>query len=188
MRKTRIRPTEIPSANVLETELSKIRALSLDEARAYWRKMTQRNAPKFLSRDLLARMIAYFIQEQAVRRLGYQTRKLLDRLAKDDGEPVRHLKIGTVLVRERQGTVYQVIVVPGGFSWQEKTYPSLSAIARAITGTSWNGPRFFGLRDENGTAEIVGPGTTLAESRARISTRTSVRAGRGSLQRLEAAP
>jgi hypothetical protein len=188
MGKTRIRPTEVPSADNLEAELTKIRALSLDEVRARWRKMTERNAPKFLSRDLLGRMIAHAIQEQVVGRLNYETRKLLDRLAKDDGEPARHLMIGTVLVREHQGTVYQVIVVPGGFSWQEKTYPSLSAIARAITGTSWNGPRFFGLRDESGTAAIVEPETTPAESKPRVSTRTSVRAGRGSLQRVEAAP
>jgi hypothetical protein len=187
MRKTRMRPTEVPSVENLEAELTKIRALSLDEVRAYWRKMTQRNAPKFLSRDLLARMIAHAIQEQVVGRLSYETRKLLDRLAKDDGEPVRHLKIGTVLVREHQGTVHQVIVVPGGFSWQEETYPSLSAIARAITGTSWNGPRFFGLRGESGTAVIVEPETTAAESRPRISMRTSVRAARGSLQSAEAA-
>jgi hypothetical protein len=57
----------------------------------------------------------------------------IDRL---NGEPVRHLKVGTVLVREHQGTLHQVIVVPGGFSRGEKTYPSLSTIARAITGTS----------------------------------------------------
>ena len=42
-------------------------------------------------------------------------------------------------------------MVPGGFSWQDKTYPSLSTIAQAITGTSWNGPRFFGLRGGSGT-------------------------------------
>jgi hypothetical protein len=189
MRKTRIWPTEVPSADDLEAELSNIRALSLDELRAYWRKMTGRNAPKILARDLLFRMIAHAIQEQVVVRLSYETRKLLERLAKDDGGPVRHLKIGTALVREHQGRVHQVIVVPGGFSWQEKIYPSLSAIARAITGTSWNGPRFFGLRGESGTADFVEqPETTAAESKPRISTRTSVRAGRGSLQRVEAAP
>ena len=102
MRKTRIWPTEVPSADDLEAELSNIRALSLDELRAYWRKMTERNAPKIVSRDLLARMIAHRIQEQALGGLSRETRKLLDRLAKGDGEPVRHLKIGTALVREHQ--------------------------------------------------------------------------------------
>jgi len=178
MCKTRIRPTGLPSGDDLEAELASIRALSLNELRAHWRWMTERNAPKFLSRDLLGRMIAHGIQEQALGRLSHETRKLLDRLAKGDGEPVRHLKIGTVLVREYQGTLHQLIVVPGGFSWQEKTYPSLSAIARAITGTSWNGPRFFGLRGASGSI-ITEPEASL-EHRPRVSTRTSVRAGRGS--------
>jgi Protein of unknown function (DUF2924) len=74
-------------------------------------------------------------------------RQRLDGLAKGGAEPVRHLKVGTVMVREHQGEMHEVMVVPGGFSWKEKTYPSLSAIAKGITGTSWNGPRFFGLRE-----------------------------------------
>jgi len=57
---------------------------------------------------------------------------------------------GTILVREWQGTSHHVTVVDGGFLWNGKTYRSLSGIARAITGTSWNGPRFFGMRDANG--------------------------------------
>ena len=114
-------------------------------------------APKALSRDLLARMIAYRVQEQRLGKLGRETRKLLDRLAKGGAEPVRHLKVGTVMVREHQGTLHEVMVVPGGFSWQDKTYPSLSTIAQAITGTSWNGPRFFGLRGGSGIEAAVEP-------------------------------
>jgi len=52
----------------------------------------------------------------------------------------------TVMVREHQGTLHEVMIVPGGFCWQQKTYPSLSTIAQAITGTSWNGPHFFSTR------------------------------------------
>jgi hypothetical protein len=58
----------------------------------------------------------------------------------------RRLKRGTVLVREYDGTRHTVTVVADGFLWQEKTYSSLSTIAQMITGTKWNGPRFFGLR------------------------------------------
>ena len=58
----------------------------------------------------------------------------------------RRIKPGTVLVREYQGERHTVTVVPNGYLWRETTYASLSTIARAITGTSWNGPRFFGLR------------------------------------------
>ena len=186
MRTTRIWSTKVASASDLEAELAGIRELSLDALRARWREMTQRNAPKIVSRDLLARVIANRIQEQAFGGLSRKMRKLLDRLAKGDGEPVRHLNVGTVLVREHQGTLHQVIVVPGGFSWGEKTYPSLSTIARAITGTSWNGPRFFGLRGAS-SAEVVEPAAP-AEPKPCVSTRASVRAGRGPLQRVEAAP
>ena len=58
----------------------------------------------------------------------------------------RRIKPGTVLVREYQGDRHTVTVVPNGYVWHETTYASLSVIARAITGTAWNGPRFFGLR------------------------------------------
>ena len=93
-------------------------------------------------------MIAYRIQEEAFGGLDRETVKLLDRLA-GGGKPGalnRRLKAGTVLVREYQGERHTVTIVPGGFSWQDRTYLSLSAIAREITGTPWNGPRFFGLR------------------------------------------
>jgi DUF2924 family protein len=103
--------------------------------------MTQQNAPKALSRDLLARMIAYRVQEQRLGILSRQMRKLLDRLAQGGAEPVRHLKVGTVMVREHQGTLHEVMVVPGGFSWQDRTYPSLSTIARAIYTRKSNWPR-----------------------------------------------
>jgi hypothetical protein len=121
-----VQPVATPAAQTLEAELDRIAALGLDEVRALWREMTQQNAPKALSRDLLARMIAYRVQEQRLGKLDRETRKLLDRLAKGGGEAVRHLKVGTVMVREHQGTLHEVMVVPGGFSWQEKTYPSLS--------------------------------------------------------------
>jgi hypothetical protein len=57
------------------------------------------------------------------------------------------LKTGTILSREWNGATHQAIVVDGGFLWDGTRYDSLSAIAFAITGTRWNGPRFFGLRD-----------------------------------------
>ena len=75
-------------------------------------------------------------------------RKLLDRLARGGSDGVRHLNHGTVLVREHQDVRHEVMVVQGGFEWQGQTYASLSTIARAITGTVWNGPRFFGLRNK----------------------------------------
>jgi len=84
------------------------------------------------------------------------------------------------MVREHQGTLHEVMVVPGGFSWQEKTYPSLSIIAQAITGISWNGPRFFGLRGGSGIEAAVEPVHVMKNrSLSRSSIRSSGRASRG---------
>ena len=58
------------------------------------------------------------------------------------------LRPGTLLTREWDGQVQRVMVLADGFSWNGKTYPSLSKVAFAITGSRWNGPRFFGLRDK----------------------------------------
>ena len=75
--------------------------------------------------------------------------KLLNSLARGKARDLgrRRLKSGTVLVREYQGKRHTVTVAQDGFIWDDKTYPSLTVIARAISGTNWNGPRFFGLRE-----------------------------------------
>ncbi len=135
-------------AAAIEAEIDQVRALGIGALRQRWRLMSGAPPPKGLTKDIIARMIAYRIQEEAYGGLDRETVKLLDRLARG-GKPDglnRRFKAGTVLVREYQGERHTVTVVPGGFSWQDSTYLSLSAIARAITGTAWNGPRFFGLR------------------------------------------
>jgi hypothetical protein len=94
-------------------------------------------------------MIAWRIQEKFYGGHDKATLRLLDglargKVAKPTTEP--QLRPGTVLMREHGGVRHTVTVTPEGFVWQDRTYPSLSAVARAITGTSWNGRRFFGLR------------------------------------------
>jgi hypothetical protein len=163
-----------PVAETLEAELEGIATLGLDELRVLWLKMAGQGAPKALSRALLARMIAYRIQEMRLGKLSREMRKRLDGLARGGGEPIRHLKVGTVMVREHRGVTHEVIVVPGGFSWKDQTYPSLSAIAKGITGTSWNGPRFFGLRGKTGPEPPVDPASTIKDA-PRRSTRSAVR-------------
>jgi hypothetical protein len=59
------------------------------------------------------------------------------------------VRSGTILMREWNGQMHRVAVLADGFAWNGKTYPSLSQVAHAITGTRWNGPRFFGLRDKS---------------------------------------
>ena len=182
--RTEGQPAGSPAAETIEAELARIGGLSLDELRVLWRSMTRQNPPKALSRDLLARMIAYRIQEQRFGELAQPMRKLLDGLARGRAEPVRRLKVGSVMVREHQGILHEVMVVPGGFSWQEKTYASLSTIARAITGTSWNGPRFFGLRSKR-TSDVAAEPAPAAKILPRPLMRGSVRASRGEVQHLE---
>ena len=140
------RSTDLPA---IEAEIERIRSLGLDALRVRWRSMFGVVPPMALTKDLLARTMAYRIQEEAFGGLDRATIRLLEGLTRGEKpgtEVKRRLKTGTVLVREYQGERHTVTVVPGGFVWRGTTYGSLSTIARAITGTAWGGPRFFGLR------------------------------------------
>jgi hypothetical protein len=111
--------------------------------------------PPAFSKDILARSLCWHIQEQAFGGLDPKTAKHLGSFARGDrsrADRPRRLKPGTVLLREYQGERHTVTVVAKGYVWREATYASLSSIARAITGTAWNGPRFFGLRIDKGAA------------------------------------
>jgi Protein of unknown function (DUF2924) len=110
-----------------------------------------------MKRDLLLRALAYELQVKAFGGLDRDTARLLDRLARADNPGAvlaslrqRRLKPGTLLVREWEGEIHRVVVAEDGFLWREQRYESLSVIARLITGTRWNGPRFFGLREPKG--------------------------------------
>jgi len=109
-----------------------------------------------MSRQLLLRALAYRLQEQALGGLDRATRRRLDRAAADlaAGRPLAapapKIKPGTRLLREWQGVVHEVIVLEGGLQYRGETWPSLSAVAREITGTRWSGPRFFGLKGTPG--------------------------------------
>ena len=140
----RKQPAKKPAAINLEAELARIGAMNIGELRSLWREREGREAPKGFSKDLLARALAYAIQEQVLGGLSPELKRLL---ANPDAEPPRRIKVGSVIVRGYAGARHEVFVVEGGFSWQGKIYPSLSAIAKEITGTRRNGWRFFGLRE-----------------------------------------
>jgi hypothetical protein len=140
-----------PDPAAIEAEIARIRSLALDALRRRWQAAFGRTPPAALSKDLLGRMIAWRMQEQTFGGLDRESLRFLDSLARHSGSPRRHLKPGTVLVREYQGQRHTVTVAADGFDWQGTRYPSLSAIARAITGTAWSGPRFFALAQPNGT-------------------------------------
>jgi hypothetical protein len=135
----------------MEAEIARLRSLALDALRRHWRVVFGRTPPADLSKDLLGRMIAWRMQEQAFGGLDRESLRFLEGLARHGGSPRRRLKPGTVLVRDYQGQRHTVTVAADGFDWQGTTYPSLSAIARAITGTAWSGPRFFALARRNGS-------------------------------------
>ncbi len=136
-------PVTDPAA--IAAEIDRIRSLPLDALRGRWRGEFGRRPPAGLSQDMLGRMIAWQIQG-AFGGLDREALTFLDSLARHDRPARRQLKPGTVLVREYQGQRHTVTVGREGFDWQGMTYPSLSAIARAITGTAWSGPRFFALQ------------------------------------------
>ena len=141
----------------VEIEIARLRDLDLPALRVEWRKLMRSEAPAFMKRDLLLRALAYELQVKAFGGLDRHTARLLDRLARADNPGAvlaslrqRRLKPGTLLVREWDGEIHRVIVAEDGFLWREQRYESLSSIARLITGTRWNGPRFFGLREPKG--------------------------------------
>jgi hypothetical protein len=144
---SRPQPAPLPAAG-LEVELARIGAMTINQLRATWRKVFAFDPPPAFSKDLLARAIAFHAQQKALGGLPSATARLLRSLVTPGVETPRQIKVGSVIVREHKGVVHEVLVVPGGFCWQGKTYDSLSTIAKTITGTSWNGPRFFGLRQK----------------------------------------
>jgi hypothetical protein len=154
----------------IEAEIDRIRSLGVDGLRMRWRLTFGSLPPAALTKDLIARMIAYQLQEDAFGGLDRATAKLLDAYARGDKARTdlpRRLKPGTVLVREYQGERHTVTVVPDGFVWHETIYGSLSTIARAITGTAWNGPKFFGLRTPGGKQAEPRPDTGRSKSPGR---------------------
>ncbi len=144
----------------VETEIDELGKLDTDGLRARWRWEFGKACSSHLPKSLLMRLLAYRLQARAFGDLSKESRWLLDSLAsekanggKSDG-PIPlpgqgRLMKGTVLVREHEGHPHHVMVADKGFIWNGVTYPSLSKVAFAITGTKWNGPRFFGLRERD---------------------------------------
>lgn len=118
---------------------------------ALWAEQQGGTPPKGLSQTLMRRILAFELQAQAHGGIDRKTARALKAMAPDRGatpKPRRNatprLRQGTRLLREWNGVTHRVDVVEDGFIWQGTTYRSLSAIARAITGAHWSGPRFFG--------------------------------------------
>jgi hypothetical protein len=136
----------------------------LDVAKLHlvWRNHLGGTAPAHLPRWLLVRVLAYRVQTSAygdldratlrrIRALGSRNSKTTSFNAR---EPATRegiaLKPGALLVREWNGQLHRAMILEHGFAWNATTYSSLSQVAKAITGTNWNGHRFFGLRKAAG--------------------------------------
>ena len=132
--------------------LGRLADLPLEELKNEWARRFGSPTP-ILSPDLLRLGIGYKLQEERHGSISRSTRSLLRQVAARAGEagdkqPLpRKLTLGTRLVRDWHGVGHTVTVLVSGFEYQSKHWRSLSAIANAITGTKWNGPRFFGLAE-----------------------------------------
>ena len=144
----------------IESEIAHLRGLDLKGLRARWQTVFRRQAPAHLTRHLLFAVIAYRIQADRLGDLDHKTRQVLDRTFSKGTGPAMSARLasfdqkrtelspGTVLVREWDRQSQRVMVLADGFAWNGQTFDSLSKVAFAITGTKWNGPRFFGLREK----------------------------------------
>jgi hypothetical protein len=154
-----------------------LEGLDLDGAPSMARPLG-RDAPAHLSRWLLMKVLAYRLQSDAFGDLDKSIRRIL-RSGKEDGlgapfdrraPQTREglgLKSGALLVREWNSKLEQVMILDEGFAWNGQIFGSPSQIAKAMTGTSWNGHRFFGLRQ--GKAALAGAGADRRKSRKRAA-------------------
>jgi hypothetical protein len=118
-----------------------------------------------MSSPLLRRVIAYRIQEDLAGGPNRALKQRVKRLAEDlrkgrsvsSPHPAIQIKPGTRLLRDWRGHTHSVTVTEGGFRYRDKTYQSLSVIAREITGTRWPGPAFFGLRERKRSTTTAMP-------------------------------
>ncbi len=142
-----------PASADLSERLTTLANLDAASLRAEWRRLYRSHPPKRAGRDLLARAIAYKLQERALGGLSAAAKRKLrafaEQLETGDGTAFDAgiaLKPGAKLVREWGGDTYVVIALEDGFEFDGRRYRSLSQIAREITGAHWSGPRFFGLK------------------------------------------
>ena len=145
--------TTLPPSDVLR-RLAALKTAATPDLKQQWRALFGTEAPPY-NRAFLQSRLAYRVQELAYGGLKPETVARLEALGEQlDGGRVTRRRVrmddkpvtGTRLVREYQGVEHRVTVLADGFEWQGRPYRSLSAIARAITGTRWNGWTFFGIR------------------------------------------
>jgi hypothetical protein len=168
----------LPLDATLLSIVANLEGLDLHGLRRQWRAHLGGEAPAHLSRWLLMKVLAYRLQSDAFGDLDKSIRRIL-RSEKDDGVGAPFdrrapqtreglgLKAGALLVREWNGRLERVMILEEGFAWNGQTFGSLSQIAKAMTGTNWNGHRFFGLRQ--GKMPAAGAGADRRKRRDRTA-------------------
>ena len=167
-----------------------------------WRNHLGGSPPARLPRWLLLRILVYRMQAAALGGLDKETLRVLcqpkgRKLESSDARPFEpripttrdgaNLKAGALLVREWNGKLERVMVLEKGFAWTGQTYVSLSQIAKAMTGTSWNGHRFFGLRTAKSNRSATPFRREGICDRAPVGDHGYIRPGAGSLSVIRAA-
>jgi hypothetical protein len=152
----RVKIGPAPRDKTLDVGIARLRNLDVGELRSHWHAAFRRRPPALLPRHILFRVLAYKFQADQLGDLDRESQRILDHSGSPEAAGQRAVELaratlslrpGTVLGREWNGRMHRVAVLENGFTWNGKTYSSLSQAAFAITGTRWNGPRFFGLRD-----------------------------------------
>jgi hypothetical protein len=146
-------PGKAPRQEDLEAEIRRLPDLGLTELRERWKALYRTPAPASLRRRFLARAVAYQLQVVAYGDLSNSTKRRLREIAEavrrgnpDVAGVARKIRPGTQMIRQWQNTTHVVTTTADGFEWNGKGYKSLSAIAKQITGTNWNGYVFFGIK------------------------------------------
>ena len=142
-------------AEALELEIAGVKGLPIATLRTRWKERFGDAPPTIRSGDILGRMYAWRLQEEAFGGLAVRTEDKLENIvdALDTGSTVgvsvrREISAGVVLTRAWRGVIHTVVVTDDGVEHEGTVYGSLSDVARAITGTRWSGPRFFGLEQK----------------------------------------
>ena len=154
--------------------ISELRASSISELKKQWNDLIGREPPEFAKRSFLTQVIAWESQAKAFGGIKPSLHRHLCQLAHgrlatanaDTAPPIQKLSTGIKLIRTWRGEAHQVMVTEDGFLWQDRTFKSLSIIAREITGTRWSGPVFFGLKKSKprqASKQPPGIGNTIAE-------------------------
>jgi hypothetical protein len=196
--RTTPRSDSIPA---LDETISGLIGLDADGLCLQWRNHLGGDPPAHLPRWLLSRILACRIQAAALGSLDKQTLRVLrqpkgQRRESSDPRPFEtripttrdgaSLRTGALLVREWNGKLERVMVLEKGFAWKGETFGSLSQIAKAMTGTSWNGHRFFGLRTAKSNRSVMS-GRRGDSDGAQLEKQGKVRRGAGSLGVTQAA-